>query len=457
MLHFRSFVSSFFVASALLLALNGCSGSTFDPNHPLPHYFDHIVIIVQENRTPDNLFHDPALIARGADIASSGKNSHGQIIQLQPIALTTKFDLSHIHKAFVTMYNKGRMDGADLVPVECSSPKIKHCSPSRPQFTYVNAADVEPYFEMAEEYAFADRMFQSNQGPSYPAHQFLLSGTSAPVPGSNLFVAELPTLPENAGCNAPPDQRVALINPFGIESLYVYPCFEHATLTDLLGVAGITWRYYAPNVGSIWTAPNAIKHICQPRPGYSGEPICSGILWSNVVIPQTKVLNDIANNQLANVSWVIPSGQASDHPFQTNGSGPSWVAAIVNAIGNSKYWSNTAIFVTWDDWGGFYDHVAPKIYSSYEYGFRVPLIVISPYTKTAYVSHVTHDFGSILRFVEENFDLPSLHYADSRADDLTDCFDFRQTPLAFHTITAPLPAAYFLQDKTPPLDPDDDD
>ncbi len=152
---------------------------------------------------------------------------------------------------------------------------------------------------------------------------------------------------------------------------------------------------------------------------------------------------------------MIPSGQASDHPGN-NGSGPYWVAAIVNAIGHSPYWSNTAIFITWDDWGGFYDHVAPPIYNSYEYGFRVPLIVVSRYAKAHYVSHETHDFGSILRFIEETFNLPSLGYADSRADDLSDCFDFYQHPLQFHTIAAPVTAKYFLEDKTPPSDPDDD-
>ena len=441
--------------AALLCTLNGCGGGDLDPNHPLPHSFDHIVVIVQENRTPDNLFHDPVLIARGADIASSGINSRGQVVPLQPIALTTKFDLSHMHKAFVTMYHNGQMDGADLIPVECGSPKIRHCSPPAPQFTYVNPADVGPYFELAEEYAFADRMFQSNQGPSYPAHQFLLSGTSVPVTGSDLFVAENVKLTENAGCNAPRNQLVALINPLGLESRYIYPCFEHETLTDLLDAASVTWHYYAPSVGSIWTAPNAIRHICQPQ-AYHGELICSGDTWSKVIIPQTKILTDIAKNQLPNVSWVIPNGRASDHPFQNNGSGPSWVAAIVNAIGTSQYWSKTAIFITWDDWGGFYDHVAPKIYNSYEYGFRVPLIIVSPYAKAGYISHVTHDFGSILRFIEENFDLPSLGYADSRADDLTDCFNFQQSPSDFHVITAPLSAGQFLEDRTPPLDPDDD-
>jgi phospholipase C len=114
------------------------------------------------------------------------------------------------------------------------------------------------------------------------------------------------------------------------------------------------------------------------------------------------------------------------------------------------------IFITWDDWGGFYDHVPPPIYNSYEYGFRVPLLVVSPYARQGYVSHVAHDFGSILRFIEEKLGLPSLGYADSRADNLSDCFDFYQRPLQFHTVAAPLSAKHFLDDHRPPTDPDDD-
>lgn len=88
------------------------------------------------------------------------------------------------------------------------------------------------------------------------------------------------------------------------------------------------------------------------------------------------------------------------------------MTSVVNAIGNSQFWSSTVILISWDDWGGWYDHVAPTILNSYEYGFRVPLIVISPYAKSGYVSHVTHDFGSFLKFTEEVFNLPSLGYAD---------------------------------------------
>jgi phospholipase C len=407
----------------------------------------HLVVIFQENRTPDNLFHG----LPNADIANSGLNSQGQTIPLTPISLVTEYDLSHTHGAFVKMYDGGKMDGADKIGVACE-PGATNCPPPNPQFAYVNPSEVAPYFQMAERYTFGDRMFQTNQGPSFPAHQFIISGTSAPTATSNLFASGNPFIPKGAagidlvaGCTAPPTERVRLIDPMGDETQTQYPCFEHPTLTDLLDAKDISWRYYTPSAGSIWTGPNAIRHL---RLGPD---------WNrNVTLRHTQILTDIANGKLAAVSWVIPTGQASDHAGATDGSGPSWVASVVNAIGTSRYWSSTAILLTWDDWGGWYDHVAPKIINSYEYGFRVPLIVISPYAKPAYVSHVTHDFGSILKFIEVNFGLPSLGYADAPADDLSDCFDFYQTPLPFQHIAAPLGANYFLNDKRVPTDPDDD-
>jgi phospholipase C len=456
-------------AGALVLSLNGCGSATGTGTvPPPPGKILHVVIIFQENRTPDNLFQDPVLIANGADIASSGVNSLGQTIPLIPIDLGTagsdpqNYDLSHAHAAFVSMYDGGKMDGADLIPCMPAA----NCPPNahpNPQFKYVNTADVQPYFALAEQYSFGDRMFQTNQGPSFPAHQFILSGTSAPTATSNLFAAENLSGGGTAGCIATPGTTVALIDPSGNESSSQYPCFEHATLSDLLDAKSVSWRYYAPSAGSIWTAPDAIQHICQAQTE-SGKLACTGSDWSNVIIPQTQVLTDIANNQLASVSWVIPDGGTSDHAESNNGSGPSWVASIVNAIGGSSYWSNTAIIITWDDWGGWYDHVPPQKViddgsswgSGYVYGFRVPLIVVSPYAKAGYISHVNHDFGSILNLIEEAYGLPSLGYADAYADDLSDCFDFNQTPIPFKTIDAPLNAAHFLNDRSPKTDPDDD-
>ena len=460
------------VITANMGSISGVAALTVTP-------IQHVVIIFQENRTPDNLFQDPVLISNGADIQNSGVNSSGHTIPLSQIDLGTVganpdyYDLSHAHSAFVSMCDFKpstglcAMDGANLIPITCLS-GVTGCPPPNPQFRYVNPSDVAPYFQMAEQYTFADHMFQSNQGPSFPAHQFILSGTSAPAVGSNLFAAENPygvTNPNNnAGCTAPAAEFVALINSAGIESSTTYPCFEHPTITDLLEAANLTWNYYSPGSGSIWTAPNAIQHMCGPNATPPNATECIGSDWINhVVLNQTRVLSDISSGQLPTVSWVIPSGLASDHSNLSNGSGPSWVSSIVNAIGNSPYWANTAIFITWDDWGGWYDHVPPATInngsswgSGYVYGFRVPMIVVSPYAKPAYISHVTHDFGSILKFIEQTFSLPSLGYADLPADNLSDCFNFTQTPIPFRTIAAPLNADYFLNDSHPPTDPDDD-
>ena len=445
-----------------LTPINGPQALTLNTSTVIQH----IVVIFQENRTPDNLFQDPVLISRGADIASSGMNSLGQSVPLSPIDLGTSganpqtFDLDHSNAAFVAMYDGGKMDGAN--PICAPSPGTK-CPPNA-QYMYVNPSDVQPYFALAEQYTFGDRMFQTNEGPSYPAHQFIISGTSAPTATSPLFAASNP--PGNdAGCIAPLTTLVTMIDATGSETNPApqYPCFEHATLTDLLDAQGVTWRYYAPSAGNIWTGPNSIEHLCQQQ-SVNGTLVCTGPDWTNnVIIPQTQVLTDIATGQLAQVSWVIPNGRSSDHADTSDGSGPAWVASIVNAIGNSPYWANTAIIITWDDWGGWYDHVAPQVIndgvswgSGYVYGMRVPLIVASPYAKAGYISHVTHDFGSILKFVETNFNLPSLGYADTPADNLSDCFNLSQTPLTFQTIAAPLDAAHFLNDKRPPTDPDDD-
>jgi phospholipase C len=257
---------------------------------------------------------------------------------------------------------------------------------------------------------------------------------------------------------------VPLIDSSGDETISIYPCYEHPTLTDLLDDARVDWRYYSPSAGSIWTAPNAIDHLCQAKT-VDGKLKCTSNSWTqNVILISAQVLTDISSRHLAGVSWVIPRGTASDHARINDGSGPSWVTQIVNAIGNSPYWQNTAILIIWDDWGGWYDHVPPpqvlanceKWGCGYVYGFRVPLIVVSAYAKHAYISHAQHDFGSILRFIEGNFGLPSLGYADASADNLSDCFNYSQAPVVFQTIAAPIDAAHFLNDRTPPTPPDND-
>jgi phospholipase C len=195
----------------------------------------------------------------------------------------------------------------------------------------------------------------------------------------------------------------------------------------------------------LWNAPDAIRNI-RYGPLYRAD----------VVAPQTRVLKDIASGNLANVVWVTPSRAASDHAGVNDGSGPYWVASVVNAVGDSRYWNNTAIFVTWDDWGGWYEHVPPPIYNSYELGFRVPLIVISAYAKAHYVSHQQHEFGSILKFAEKALGLSSLGTTDVRSDDLEGCFNFFAKPRPFKEIPTRIQAGYFESQPISNQDPDDD-
>ncbi len=192
-----------------------------------------------------------------------------------------------------------------------------------------------------------------------------------------------------------------------------------------------------------WSSYQAVKHIFY------------GPDWTkNVRYPQKKFLRDIRRGRLASFTWITPLCQDSDHPDCGGGFGPSWVASVVNAVGESKFWDSTAIFVQWDDWGGFYDHVPPP-YEDYDgLGFRVPLIVISPYAKKNYVSHVQYETASVLRFAEDLFGLGRLSAADTRATSpAADCFDFKQKPRAFVPIKAPKDAALLYESAQRPANP----
>ena len=397
---------------------------------PQPHrppeggFVQHVVIIFQENRSVDNLFNG----FPGADTVTSGQTSTGRVVALRPVSLAVPYDVDHSHAAFETEYNGGNMNGFDLVSIV---PEPGFSPPPDAAYGFVPHDETEPYFALARQFTFADRMFQTHQGPSFPAHQFIIAGTSIPRPGSGLLVSGNVVFPPgaqklNQGCDSPPGSIVTLIDASGDESRTQFPCFDHPTLMDLLDAKGLSWKYYTPNPSFIWSGPDAIRHI-----RYGAD-------WGKVSVPETNIFTDISLGQLPAVSWVIPTGANSDHSKTESATGPSWVGDVVNAIGTSRYWNNTVIFVTWDDWGGWYDHVKPQIFGSYELGFRVPLIVISPYAKAGYVSHDQHEFGSLLRFTEEQFGLGSLGYTDARADDLADCFDFNQTPLPYE----PVPTRY---------------
>lgn len=449
--------------------------------------FTHVIIVVQENRTPDNLFQGLCSPPFGtAQSCSTTPTSTQYNIQIsnwldktsstkvtQPLTVplassyTTSYDLSHWYSAFRAQCDKVNghclMDGA--AGVACTG-----ACPTQPQFRYVSDSRINPYLTLATRYGWANYMFQTNQGPSFPAHQFIFGGTSAPTEADDtqgiFALNDIIYSGSNAaaGCIAPETTTVQLIIGSTLNTL-VYPCFEHQTMADLVSGIG-TWRYYTPSAGTIWNAPNAIAHICQST-GYNGE--CRG--WNgSVVIGSAQILTDISGCHLANLSWVVPTGQNSDHPRGNTGGGPDWVASIVNAVGTNAvcpdgetYWNDTAIVITWDDWGGWYDHEPPTILTgaggNYQYGFRVPFIFVSAYTGPSLISNSRYDFGSILRFVEHNwgFSEGALNFADARAmNDLSAFYNLTSQPRAFVPVSTKATIKSFIEDKSPATDPDDD-
>lgn len=446
--------------------------------------FQHVVVVIQENRTPDNLFQG---LCDGFDSCSTNPRPFQYNVQArdwrdkskplgvtQPLLapLASAYDLDHSHVAFVEQCDLDLGTGACAMDGSAKVTCSGSC-PGQPQFRYVDNSNgiLNPYLELATSYGWANYMFQTNQGPSFPAHQFLFGGTSAPSAHDDAvgIFASGNGNGDIAGCIATATTTVSVISPPGIESKSIYPCFEHETIPDILP-ANISWKYYAPTAGSIWTAPDAIRHICQPDLPSDGK--CIGPEWTqHVDLKSADVLTDISKCALPELSWVIPSGQNSDHPLLNTGGGPDWVASIVNAVGTSpctsadgaRYWETTAILIVWDDWGGWYDHEAPEILpqpeGDYQYGFRVPFIFVSAYTQAGLIDNSRHDFGSILRFIEGNFGAKqgALNFADARAkDDLTGFFDLRLLPRPFAAVRTVKSAEFFIHDSTPPTDPDDE-
>lgn len=397
---------------------------------PTPNPIQHIVIVVQENRSFDNLFGGPQGFP-GADTASTGQTSTGGTVPLTPADLLVPFDIQHGFKEAVTDidYPKGSaMDGFDLE--QCSTPNrscVSSTYPSGLQYTYVPYDISQPYWSLAKSYALADHFFASDLDASFEGHQFLIAGWSEQAYG-------LPSASNNAwGCDSTPNPG-AMLNVLDISTepgtptgTGHFPCFttnnhwpdNDETIGDELDAKALSWRYYAPpyaasisqpnQIGYIWSAYDAIDHI-RNGPDWQRSVTCCS--------PETKFLNDVVNGSLANVTWIAPDLTNSDHDGCIGagcGSGPSWVTSIVDAIGTSPYWNNTVVFVLWDDWGGFYDHVPPPLLDYDGLGVRVPLIAISPYTPAGVVDKTQYEFGSVLKYVESTFGLAPLRASDTRA------------------------------------------
>jgi phospholipase C len=389
----------------------------------------HVIYIVQENRSFDNLFQGYP----GANTVPSGMNSNGQTITLQPSSLKTVYIIDHsAYAMFAACNGTGSLPGTDC-RMNGFNNEGSYGGPSNPQYVYVPHDESKPYFDMAHEWAVADNMFQSQLDESFVAHQYVIAAqaqSSVDLPYGPFW-----------GCKGGPGDTVGTITQN--RSLYgprQQACFDYTTLGDELDKAGLSWRFYAARYGNdaggnggTWSAYQAVKHIFYGRD------------WKrDVVSPNWKFIEDVRRGYLANFTWITPECAESDHLECGGGYGPSWVSAIVDTVGTSKFWDSTAIFVQWDDWGGFYDHVAPP-YEDYDgVGFRVPLLIISPYAKKNYVSHTQYETASVLRFAEDLYGLGRLAAADARASSPADSLDFSKKPRPFVKIAAPYPPKFFL-------------
>lgn len=478
------------MAAASTLALAGCGGAASSTPGLVPagpfgksgtSPIQHVVLIIQENRSFDNLFaHFPGAngATRGKMKVKQGSKYVDKWQTLKQHSIIMDTDLQHCHKAFEEAFDGGKMDGFNL--------EGKGACPTAPQagtlpYQYVEESQIAPYWDIADQWVLADDLFQSQGSGSFTAHQDLIRGGTCiqdctTASGSTESLIDNPTY-WPWGCDNG-NAKTWTINIKGqVQENGPHPCSNdfpnygsggYNTLATKLDSAVVSWKFYTP----CFSAKD--QSGCNPSSDcYAGTklsecdgdllnafdviyPVRYGSQWgTNVSWPETNIFSDISGNSLPAVSWVIPSDDASDHPNQPCkcDTGPDWVASIVNAIGESKYWNSSLVIVVWDDWGGFYDHVPPRQYKGVEggLGFRVPMLIVSPYaiagsgSEGGYISHTEYEFGSILKYVEENWGLSNLGTTDARAkNSIGDVLNYSQSPRSFTKIPSSHTKEFFI-------------
>jgi phospholipase C len=430
-------------SSSVPATQQGATRRASSPSSPIQH----VVIVVQENRTFNDFFAtysggDGTMVGKVEANPNCSPPIQAGTIPLAKVPLNIPKDLDHSYKGFQVARDGGNMDGFDLVPYGSGLPECTF------PYQYTDPSQIVPYWDMAEQYALAEHMFTTQGSDSFTAHQDLIRG-GAEVERDKAMI-DFPTCGGGCwwGCNASPGTTTHLVSK---DNIYLrgqigpFPCskkfkLKYPTLRDLMDAKGVTWKYYQPAFakpyGHILSAFDVVW------------PVRNGPEWKkNIVTPQTAIFKDISNGTLPNVSWVIPDQDESDHPGTSSDTGPSWVASIVNAIGQSNYWDHTAIVIVWDDWGGLYDNMPPKVMDYGGLGFRVPAIVVSAYAKAGYISKTNYEFGSILRYIEDNWNLGQLGTSDSRANSIIDCFNYSQPPIVFQKIPSQFSKDYFIHAK----------
>jgi phospholipase C len=453
-------------ATLLALTLTSCGGGAREsalPQTPLPDsrhtsskYIKHVIVMIQENRSFDDLF----ATFPGADGATRGKEKikkNGTYVdkwvKLADVNLVELCDFGHSYDGYVGDYDGGKMDGFNL---PAGGP---HCAApvgTKP-YQYVNPDQIAPYWDIAKQYVLADELFQTQGSGSFTAHQDLIRGGTAIDEAQDQSLVDDPTgLPWGCDASAGTTTPTLVWTGSGYDRVKgPFPCTNkfpasgayYPTLRDLLDAKSVSWKYYSPavknGVGGYW---NAFDMIAPVRYGPEwGTNVTTSSPWEDLIF------TDISKGTLPAVSWLIPDEANSDHPGSDSDTGPSWVASVINAVGQSSYWDSTAVIVVWDDWGGFYDHVPPPSFNhGGGLGFRVPMLLVSAYarkgtgTQGGYIDSTPYQFGGILRFIEDNWKLGHLGTTDTTSTSIVGGFDFTQTARKFTSIPSKYSRAFFL-------------
>jgi phospholipase C len=373
----------------------------------------HVIFVVKENRTFDNLFG----LFPGADGATTGQTCDGRTVPLTR-APDRGFAAGHSFTDGITAINGGQMNCFTDVGYE--------------EF---HQNQIPNYWAYAQHFTLADEFFSSIYGPTGVEHLWTFAAQS------DRFVDH--ERPGQLGvgkrqfCDDPLESAFSFRQLSRTDQEKVYqleqqgasgaaqvpaywearwPCTDIKVLPDELKAAGISWKEYrGPNE---WVQPlRMVRHV-----RFSS-------MWNDVV-SSDEFIPDLNNGTLPSVSWVSPPFPLSDHPPLSMCRGENWTVRLMNAIMNSSYWKSTAVVLTWDDFGGFYDHVPPPHVDMYGLGPRVPAIIISPWSRPGYVDHTTYEFASVLHFIETIFDVPPMTSRDANASDMLGAFDFNQQPIA---------------------------
>jgi phospholipase C len=355
----------------------------------------HIVFIVKENRSYDSLFG----LFPGGDGTRTGRTADGRVVRLRRLQ-DVQTDLQHNHHAAVTDIAAGAMNGFSEVPDKDGKKTMLAYSTSFPGQT-------PAYWGWARRYALSDHTFSSGDTSSFPNHLYTVAATGAgSVDGPNFGV-------ENWGCDGPVNLSVPVIRHN--ELVHVRPCFAVDSIGAQLDRRGIPWSEYGPpenGHGYGWVAYDAVK------------PIRESSSFARHVLPLGWLPSDLDQGYLGAVTWIVPPYNRSDHPGGASlCEGENWTVDLINRIMRLPDWRHTAIVLTWDEWGGFYDHVPPPQPDRFGLGVRVPMLIISPWAKRG-VIHTTYDFTSVLKFIDEDFGMPILSEREQQANSIRNAFQF---------------------------------